>query len=120
MYTNSLAGGSPSGPGAAEVHRAGVDRAGAHEAHLVEQLHVAVPILDGLAETDRRVTDDPGMLVDHGAERGRVLLGRFLGADDEIGRVRVHDRRTRIDARERVRGVLLDGGRDVVGSVGGS
>ena len=101
------------GAGAAEVDRAGVARALAHETQVVEQLHVAVAVGDRLAEADRRVADDPGMLLDDGPERGRVLLGRLLGADHEIGRVRVDDRRARVDARERVLGVLLHGGRHV-------
>ena len=97
------------GPGAAEVDRTGVERGLAHEPHVVEQLHVAVPVGDRLAEPDGRVADDARMLFDRGPVRGRVLRGRFLGADDEIGRVRVDDGRARVDARERVLGVLLDG-----------
>jgi enoyl-[acyl-carrier protein] reductase II len=77
-------------------------------AHVVEQLDVPVAIGERVAEADGGVADDARMLLHDGPVGGRVLLGCFLRTDHELRRVRVDDRRARVDARERVVGVGLD------------
>ena len=77
--------------------------------HVVEQLDVAVALFDRRAEADGRVADDAGMLLDDGPERGGVLLGRRSASTTRSGAWRVDDRAARVDARERVLGVVLDG-----------
>ena len=81
---------------------------------------MAVAVFDGLAESDGGIADDSRMLLDDGPERGRVLLGRLGGADHQVGRVRMDDRRPRVDARERVLWRALRRSRARSGSGGGS
>ena len=68
-----------------------------------------VAILHGVSEADGGVADDTRVLLDRGPERRRVLRGRRVGVDHEVGRVRVDDRGARVDAGERVGGLGLDG-----------
>ena len=91
--------------GAAEVHRTGVARSPARiEAHVVEQLDVPVAIVDRLAEADGRVADRcPDAARRPGRNAVAYCSAASSGADDRVRRVRVDDRRARVDARERVR-----------------